>query len=443
MFARQAAGDFIPLVLPLVLRLSADTVLEQTETQMLPPPGLEPALADPTPTSLLATTIATSISLGVDVPTLAGVATAVATSLSFVDSHPDAPSPNAADNGECRLLGSFAIIVQGALGCLALLALVYKRWREIPQRPLKIWFFDVSKQVVGSVLVHIANLLMSMLSSGQFNLKVDASTVVGRRTIMSRMIDDKGNYKPNPCSFYLLNLAIDTTIGIPILIFLLRILTTLFAMTALGSPRESIESGNYGSPPRATWWCKQSLIYFIGLMGMKICVLIIFLVLPWISRVGDWALRWTEGDEVLQVMFVMLIFPVIMNATQYYIIDSFIKNQKPEHERIPDHDGDDSSFDPLHGRYEDPASRSSDEIHSGDEDDPEVAAKVDEVKNMRTSRSSVGSSRSSGKDLKTARGDYDPRFDGESSPTVMGSSSASERERLALNEEESDEEVAG
>jgi hypothetical protein len=217
-------------------------------------------------------------------------------------------------------------------------------------------------------------------------------------------------------------------------------------MTPLGNPRESIESGNYGSPPRATWWFKQSIIYFLGLMGMKICVLIIFLVLPWISRIGDWALRWTEGDEVLQVMFVMLIFPVIMNATQYYIIDSFIKKQKPEHERIPDHDEDDSSFDSPHGgMYEDPQSGSSDEIHSGDEDDPEVMAKVDEAKKkakaiIRTNRGSVGSSRGPrSTPLETGRRDYDPLLDGDSSPTVVGSASASERER-ALKERESDDE---
>lgn len=182
---------------------------------------------------------------------------------------------------------------------------------------------------------------------------------------------------------------------------------------------------------------------------MKICVLIIFLVLPWISRIGDWALKWTEGDEVLQVMFVMLIFPVIMNATQYYIIDSFIKNQKPEggHERIPDHD-DDSSFEESHGRYDDPTSGSSDEIHSGDEDDAEVMAKVDDIKkgakakaSVRTSRGSVGSSRSPrpAGPLKTGHKDYDPLFDGESSPTVVGSAGTSERE-TALKEVESDEE---
>ena len=73
---------------------------------------------------------------------------------------------------------------------------------------MKIWFFDVSKQVVGSVLVHIANLLMSMLSSGQFSIKLEPNTVVAR-SLERRMLDEHGNYKPNPCSFYLLNLAID------------------------------------------------------------------------------------------------------------------------------------------------------------------------------------------------------------------------------------------
>ena len=32
---------------------------------------------------------------------------------------------------------------------------------------------------------------------------------------------------------------------------------------------------------------------------------------------------------MVQVFFVMLFFPVVMNALQYYIIDSFIKDQKP------------------------------------------------------------------------------------------------------------------
>lgn len=95
------------------------------------------------------------------------------------------------ENGECKLLGPFSLFVQAALGALALLSLVYKRWKERPQRPVKVWAFDVSKQVFGSAMLHLANLLMSMFSAGQLEIRRE--------------------YKPNPCSFYLLNLGIDVS----------------------------------------------------------------------------------------------------------------------------------------------------------------------------------------------------------------------------------------
>lgn len=103
-------------------------------------------------------------------------------------------NPQDDGNGECRLLGSFSLIVQAALGALALLSLVYKRWRERPQRPVKVWAFDVSKQVFGSAMLHLANLLMSMFSAGQFDIT--------------------STYKPNPCSFYLLNIGIDVSLAL-------------------------------------------------------------------------------------------------------------------------------------------------------------------------------------------------------------------------------------
>ena len=187
---------------------------------MHPPPGFEPALTSQNalPTTLLSAAIATAssfASIGVDAPSATVLSIISVASTVATQGNKHEPEP---DNGECRLLGPFAIIVQGALGLLALLALVYKRWRERPQRPLKIWFFDASKQVVGSVLVHIANLLMSMLSSGQFSIKLDASSVSGRQLgalalLGARDVDAQGKYTPNPCSFYLLNLAIDVSIA--------------------------------------------------------------------------------------------------------------------------------------------------------------------------------------------------------------------------------------
>ncbi|POS80834.1 transmembrane protein [Diaporthe helianthi] len=304
------------------------------------------------------------------------VSTAMTTTTTSIASTPTAMMATGAgsadEQGECRLLGPFALFVQLALGGLALLSLVYKRWRERPQRPLKIWFFDASKQVFGSVLVHVANVFMSMLTSGRFSIKVEPTAAATVRAVSMMVVrslvgrdgqdgaapDDE--YTPNPCSFYLLNLAIDTTLGIPILILLLRVFTSLVSHTPLGQPPESIQSGNYGNPPNAWWWLKQSVIYFCGLFGMKVCVLIIFLMLPWISRIGDWALGWTEGNERVQIVFVMMLFPLIMNAMQYYIIDSFIK--KPaEKDDNEGHDGSGASG----GTYERIAEPGSD-----DDDDP-------------------------------------------------------------------------
>jgi len=239
------------------------------------------------------------------------------------------------NNGECKLLGRFAILVQTALGLLAFLALVWKRWHEKPRRPVIVWFFDVSKQVVGSLLMHFANLFLSILSSGGLELQVAPTEIDA-----TKGADRK---HPNPCSFYLLNLAIDTTIGIAILVFFLRVFHAVFSRTPLANPPESLKSGNYGHPPNWRWWGKQAFVYFLGLFAMKFCVFLMFQFFPWLGWVGDWALSWTEGKEWVQITFVMLIFPLVMNAAQYWIIDSFIKDPSGDYEYDRVGEGDDDS----------------------------------------------------------------------------------------------------
>lgn len=218
------------------------------------------------------------------------------TSTPSVDVKPtDTPSMDKANDGECHFLGgSWAWIVQGSLALLALSSLVYKRGREVPRRPLNVWYFDVSKQILGSVLLHFFDVITQ--------------------------------YQPSPCSSHLLNITIDTIIGIPILVLFLKLLHRGLLLTSLARPAESIRSGNYGNPPQAMWWLKQFVIYVLGLFGMKVCVFIILQLLPWIAWFGDWVLGWTKGSDTLQIVFVIFIFPFIMNAVQYWVIDEFIKD---------------------------------------------------------------------------------------------------------------------
>lgn len=115
------------------------------------------------------------------------------------------PTEAAERQAECHLLGPFALIVQAALGAVAVLSLVWKRYRETPKRPWKIFFFDVSKQVVGSMLTHVLNLAMSMFST------VDMVNAVAHASVEGAKNDPEGRM-PNPCSYYLLNLGIDVSL---------------------------------------------------------------------------------------------------------------------------------------------------------------------------------------------------------------------------------------
>lgn len=256
---------------------------------------------------------------------------------------------------------------------------------------------------------------MSMLTSGRFSVSLEPAAVSGAARLLRRGEE----YTPNPCSSYLLNLAIDTTLGIPILIFLLRIVTGLVALTPAGNPPESIQSGNYGSPPRAWWWLKQSLIYFCGLFGMKLCVLIIFLMMPWISRIGDWALGWTEGNERLQVAFVMMVFPLIMNALQYYIIDSFIKKQAPK-----DDDGE-PEVGTAHAHAHAHAAAYDHLSESGDDEDSVELEDEEDIKAHRRQGQSTKADQ-----VKDMTREYDPATDGDSQ-TVIGSTSSGKDKRDA------------
>ena len=120
---------------------------------------------------------------------------------------------------------------------------------------------------------------------------------------------------------------------------------------------------------------------------------------------------------MVQVFFVMLFFPVVMNALQYYIIDSFIKNQKPnDHELIPSEDEDDADQDDRGRR------RSTDRAPDSESDNEAEIAK-------ETGTNKVSKLGDVEQDLKKEPknlDEYDPDTDGSRS---VGSS-RSERDKL-------------
>jgi hypothetical protein len=223
-----------------------------------------------------------------------------------------------ADQQECQLLGPFSLIVQCSMGGLALVSLVWKRNREHPPRPWWIWFFDVMKQVVGAAALHMMNLLASILFSSSGSPELDT----------------------NPCNWYFLNVLLDTTVGVPVLCFFLYLVHS--AAFKLGVTE--VVSGQYGHPPLWRAFFKQAFLYCVAMVFMKITLALFEWWMPFLDDLGNFLISWTSFDSRVQVAFVMLIFPFVMNTLQYYLIDSII--QSPEYHACKTED-DDEDFERL------------------------------------------------------------------------------------------------
>ncbi|OCF38575.1 hypothetical protein I317_07642 [Kwoniella heveanensis CBS 569] len=222
------------------------------------------------------------------------------------------------DEDRCKLLGTTGLVVQALMGVFVILSLVVKRQLERQKRSWRIWMYDVSKQLAGQAVVHGLNVLISdLVASAAHN---------------------------NPCSLYFLNVLIDTTIGVGIIYFSLKAFTWYFSRYL---ELEGFISGQYGHPPRPDYWWKQLAPYLLSIITMKLLV-ILPLTLPGISKflidASHSMLDYLSPQA--QIIFVMAIFPVIMNVFQFCLVDQLIKGGKD----IDEDEGEGGSSGPGRGR---------------------------------------------------------------------------------------------
>jgi len=99
---------------------------------------------------------------------------------------------------------------------------------------------------------------------------------------------------------------------------------------------------------------------------MKIGTLVVLGSLPYLDKVGDWLVGWTEGNTALQIIFVMFVSPLLLNTLQYLIVDEIllarVLEQKPENfqtqytddesagEETDEYMDDDTEYDSRKGR---------------------------------------------------------------------------------------------
>lgn len=227
----------------------------------------------------------------------------------------------------CELIsGTFSILVQIALGCIALTALLIKRrFFENPKRPKIVWIIDTFKQITGQLFAHALN--------------------IGIAYILSQKTSGTGDN--DECEWYLLNYLFDTILGVGICYVFVRIQNYISSKCIL--PR--IRSGNY-MIYRTDYLSSQQMCKIVGqcLLQIFLWLCVIFLtktlifcliLLPlhdYLQQMGDVMVRPLIDHPEVELMVVMIIVPLILNVCQFWIQDLFLKDNQTENQGLLDVD---------------------------------------------------------------------------------------------------------
>uniref|UniRef100_A0A670XM09 STIM activating enhancer n=1 Tax=Pseudonaja textilis TaxID=8673 RepID=A0A670XM09_PSETE len=154
------------------------------------------------------------------------------------------------------LMDSFGIFLQGLLGVVAFSLLLLKRFREPKheRRPWRIWFLDTSKQAIGMMFIHFANVYLSDLT------------------------------EEDPCSLYLINFLLDATLGMLVIYAGVRAVSSVVERQQW----ESLRFGEYGDPLQCRAWVGQCALYIIIMMFEKTIIIIVLLIPQWKEALMFW-----------------------------------------------------------------------------------------------------------------------------------------------------------
>jgi hypothetical protein len=201
----------------------------------------------------------------------------------------------------CALLDEFALFVQLGLGVGSFGSLVYKRHRERPQRKLKIWLFDTSKQALSAGLIHIFNMCIAWAVGGS-----------------ASEADD-------PCVVYTVNLFFDVAVGTLISYYLLllseRALFRLAKCRCCCSHalRLCASTGQYGNPPQVRRWLPQVGLWVSIVCVSKVLCASIALRTRLVMDLGKMLLQPLEPFPRTELVVVMLISPLLLSIAQLWV----------------------------------------------------------------------------------------------------------------------------
>mmetsp|Transcript_4722 Transcript_4722/g.9811 ORF Transcript_4722/g.9811 Transcript_4722/m.9811 type:complete len:252 (-) Transcript_4722:21-776(-) len=244
---------------------------------------------------------------------------------------------------QCHLMGgTFASLVQLLLFCASCSTLLLKRHLERPRRTWSIWAKDVVKQGLSANIIHLWNILASVLTTrGSFDFSaIPRVASLANSTNMTLFGPAKDGSEPAPtsdeCELYLLTFALDTTVGLLITFYLMELTIRYPLLRSWSHPGVYTEN-------ELKVWSEQVLQWVIITLTMKTLIaLLIFSCTAPLQYLGHLLLQPLETRPRLELVVVMLIAPVCMNAFQFWVNDNILMGEKWRrgvYERLPQSEG--------------------------------------------------------------------------------------------------------
>lgn len=191
------------------------------------------------------------------------------------------------------LTDGFGWFIQVVLATLAFMCLILKRFCEPARerRPWIVWFYDTSKQGLGALVIHFANVFLA------------------------------GMFQGDPCTWYIVSFLLDSSVGL----FLIYVGIRTCQYLARKWNWDVLNFGEYGKPPQFSAWIGQCSLYILLMVIEKILITMLIQLDIW-EKVRLFILPPT--DPKLELTIVMLIIPFIVNVIMFWVVDNFLMRKR-------------------------------------------------------------------------------------------------------------------
>lgn len=214
---------------------------------------------------------------------------------------------------KCTLIpGVFGLLVQGVLFGVCCLVLVVKHEREkatgdLHERSFSEFVFDSSKQIIGAGWIHVMNL--------------------GCAIVLGDYLHGDG------CEWYWVNIMVDTTLGVAVEYLVLNVVTLI--VQKIDKNPMHYRTGEYHDScgtMQLVPYVKQLVLWLFVVTVMKVSMVsLVYVFADALSWTAELILQPFRTSAKTELVVVMILTPMVMNAIQFWLIDNFIK--KGSHEK--------------------------------------------------------------------------------------------------------------